>query len=235
MNTDIINLVSNLDGEESRGSRRELFANLTRHSGKIALAAATPFVAAGCAAIGQAVAPDRELAVKTLQFALLLEELEHAFYVQALAANGLIPASDRPIFEQISKHEGAHVTFLTTGITGIGGKAEPAPEFDFTGRGKYPGVFRNYRTFLELSQTFEDLGVKAYKGQAANLITSNSLLTAALRIHSVEARHAAEVRRLRGVKPWDGAFDEPLSKEQVLAQTSPFVRNTTASSAANPS
>ncbi len=129
-----------------------------------------------------------------------MEELEHEFYVQALAARGLIPASDRAVFEQISKHEGAHVTFLTTGLTGIGGAPQPAPKFDFAGGGKYRGVFSNYRTFLELSQTFEDTGVKAYKGQAANLITSPTLLTAALRIHSVEARHAAEIRRLRGEK-----------------------------------
>jgi len=172
----------------------------------------------------QAIAPNRELAVQTLQFALLLEELEHGFYVEALRAPGLIPASDRVVFEQISKHEGAHVTFLTTGITGIGGKAEAAPQFDFTARGKYPGVFRNYRTFLEVSQMLEDTGVKAYKGQAGNLITSPTLLTAALRIHSVEARHAAEIRRIRGVKPWDGAYDEPLSKAQVLAQASAFIR-----------
>lgn len=223
MNIDILNVVENLGAEENVGSRRELIETLTRHGGKIVLAAATPLLAS-CAGIGQAVAPDRELAVQTLQFALLLEELEHAFYVQALATNGLIPTSDRIVFEQISKHEGAHVTFLTTGITGIGGKAEPAPNFDFTGRGKYAGVFRNYRTFLEVSQMFEETGVKAYKGQAGNLITSHSLLTAALRIHSVEARHAAEIRRIRGMQPWDGAFDEPLSKEQVLSKVSPFIK-----------
>jgi|GEM_PF-4100513 len=81
--------------------------------------------------------------------------------------------------------------------------------------------------FLELSQTFEDTGVKAYKGQAGNLITSPTLLTAALRIHSVEARHAAEIRRLRGEKAWTRAFAEPLTKGQVLAMVSPFIRKGT--------
>jgi hypothetical protein len=42
----------------------------------------------------------------------------------------------------------------------------------------------------------------AYKGQATNLISTPDLLTAALQIHSVEARHASEVRRLRGLKGW---------------------------------
>lgn len=223
MKMELLKLVENLGVEDNVSSRRDMMCELGKQGGRIALAG-LPALLASCAAIGTAVAPDRNLAEATLRFALLLEELEHAFYVQALAAGGLIPARDRAVFEQISKHEGAHVTFLTTGITGIGGKADPAPKFDFTGRGKYSGVFRNYQTFLELSQTFEDTGVKAYKGQAGNLITSSPLLTAALRIHSVEARHAAEVRRLRGVSPWDGgAFDEPLSKEQVMARVSPFI------------
>ena len=70
---------------------------------------------------------------------------------------------------------------------------------------------------------FEDLGVAAYKGQAANLIENDAILTAALQIHSVEARHAAEVRRIGGKKSWDSAFDEPMSKEDVLAAATPFL------------
>jgi len=63
-------------------------------------------------------------------------------------------------------------------------------------------VFSDYRTFLEVAQTFED----------------------ALRIHSVEPRHAAEIRRLRGVKPSTEAFDEVLSQEEVFAMVSLFNR-----------
>jgi hypothetical protein len=33
-------------------------------------------------------------------------------------------------------------------------------------------------------------------------MSNATILTAALQIHSVEARHAAEVRRLRGLKGW---------------------------------
>lgn len=224
MNIDILDSVGNLDREGNQGTRRDAFQQFAKQGTKIALAAATPLLAS-CALIGPAIAPDTGLAKQTLAFAILLEELEHAFYVQALAAPGLIPASDRVVIEQISKHEGAHVTFLNTGLTGIGGTPQAAPQFDFTGGGRYAGVFRNYRTFLELAQTFEDNGVKAYKGQAGNLITSPTLLTAALRIHSVEARHAAEIRHLRGEKSWNGAFDEPASKEQILALTKPFIRS----------
>lgn len=225
MNNHSLDLITNLDvtPDARPTSRRQMFRKIAKHGSKIALAAATPFVASGCAIIGAAVAPQTGLAKKTLAFAILLEELEHAFYVKALKVPDLIPASERIVFEQIRKHEGAHVFFLNTGLTGIGGFPKAAPRFDFTGRGRYPGVFSDYRTFLEVSQMFEDTGVKAYKGQAGNLITSSKLLSAALRIHSVEARHAAEIRRLRGMKAWTGAFDEALSKEEVLALVSPFI------------
>ena len=48
-----------------------------------------------------------------------------------------------------------------------------------------------------MAQTFEDTGVRAYKGQAANLQSNRIVLTAALNIHSVEARHAAHIRQMR--------------------------------------
>ena len=63
-------------------------------------------------------------------------------------------------------------------------------------------TFGDYPTFQLLAQGFEDFGVRAYKGQAPNLMASDAVLTAALRIHSVEARHASEIRRLRGQKGW---------------------------------
>ena len=58
----------------------------------------------------------------------------------------------------------------------------------------------NFETYLTLSQTFEDLGVAAYKGQAGNLIANDGILQTALQIHSVEARHAAIVRKIGGKK-----------------------------------
>ena len=76
------------------------------------------------------------------------------------------------------------------------------PTFDFTAGGMFSDVFSNYATFQAVSQAFEDTGVRAYKGQAANLMSQPDILTAALQIHSVEARHAAEVRRLRGLDGW---------------------------------
>lgn len=132
--------------------------------------------------------------IKTLNFALLLEYLERDFYVMGLKASGLIPASDREVFMQITKHEKAHVELLKGAL---GSAAGGTPVFDFSAKGMFPKTFKDYATFLTISQAFEDTGVRAYKGQAGNIQAADDILTVALQIHSVEARHASEVRRLR--------------------------------------
>ena len=146
--------------------------------------------------------------VDVLNFALTLEYLEESFYRQGLAASGLIPATDRPVFEQIQKHEEAHVDFLTDTINSLGGDPVSFSDdaFDFTGGdGSGSGAyepFDSYEDFMALAQGFEDTGVRAYKGQATALMSEGGILTAALRIHSVESRHASEVRRMRGLQGW---------------------------------
>jgi rubrerythrin len=158
--------------------------------------------------------------VDTLNFALTLEHIEDAFYRSALDKD-FIPKQYRDVFNHIGLHEAQHVAFLAGAL---GSEAGKAPKADFTAGGKYPDVFSNFDTFLTLSQTFEDLGVAAYKGQAGNLMENGDILTAALQIHSVEARHAAVVRRIGGKKAWDTAFDEPMTKEDVLAAATPFLK-----------
>lgn len=160
--------------------------------------------------------------VDVLNFALTLEYLEDSFYRSGYDAG--FYGEYASVFNQIGLHESQHVAFLEGAL---GAAAVAKPTFDFTAGGMYPDVFTNFTTFATLSMTFEDLGVAAYKGQAANLMESDDILTAALQIHSVEARHAAEVRRILGMAPWSegGAFDEPASKEDVLAAATPFLVN----------
>ncbi|MDB4889748.1 MAG: hypothetical protein JWL61_1603 [Gemmatimonadetes bacterium] len=165
-----------------------------------------------------------------LQFALLLEYLESDFYTQGLAATGLILATDRTVFETIRTHENAHVTALQALITGRSATPRTKPAFDYTAKGNLPGfafAATQYATFTMLAQAFEDTGVRAYKGQVGRLINDKGVLTAALAIHSVEARHAYEVRRLRGKKGWItldsrddlSAFMQPVyAGEQNLVQ-----------------
>jgi rubrerythrin len=164
--------------------------------------------------------------VDVLQFALKLEYLEAEFYNIATGSNSqafpatyagstnavFSAAAPAVVFNEIAKHENAHVAVLKTTITALGSTPVTKPNFDFTGghgattAGKFNGpfadVFSNQATFLTLSQAFEDTGVRAYKGGAKFLASNVAVLEAALQIHSIEARHASKVRRLRGEKGW---------------------------------
>jgi hypothetical protein len=197
------------------GSKRELFRKV---SVKLGVLATTPVILAAASTEAFSQGLPKQV-VDILNFALTLEYLEDEFYRTALSA-GFIPGQFTEVFSTISRHESQHVSTLAGAL---GGAAIAKPQFDFTARGKYPDIFQNFRTFALVSQTLEDTGVAAYKGQAPRLTGGGDLLTTALRIHSVEARHAAEVRRVRGVKSWTGAFDKPMSKAQVLAAATPFI------------
>jgi rubrerythrin len=176
-----------------------MFKNASSYGKKIAIAA-IPVAMAGM--FKKAYGGTKESVTEVLNFALTLEYLEDEFYKGGLAASGLIPADRRTIFTQIGKHETSHVAFLKSTITSLSATPVAKPTFDFTAGGAFADVFTNYQTFLAVSQAFEDTGVRAYKGRAAELISNDTVLTAALQIHSVEARHASLVRRLRAEKGW---------------------------------
>lgn len=281
----IINEIEKIDPEvyERLDDRRSAMKSITAVGGKLALATAPLFLRSLLKkAYGQSAS--RQI-LDVLNFVLTLEYLEAEFYNRGLAASSLIPSgADRMAFQVIAKHENDHVDLLRKTITSLGGTPVMKPTFDFTagngsGSGPLSGVFSNYNLFLAVAQTFEDTGVRAYKGQASNLKSNNAILRAALRIHSVEARHAAHVRDMRSrrtgdplvdntppLQPWitlnnsginsplvqssyngeeltvqagvnivgingfdisaedaSEAFDEPLTKEQVLMIVDPFI------------
>jgi hypothetical protein len=154
------------------------------------------------------------LILDTLNFALTLEYLEAEFYNTALASSSLVipTTAARNAIQTIANHENQHVQFLRTAISGAGGTPVNKPTFDLSGgngsgTGPFANAFSDYNLFLAVAQTLEDTGVRAYKGQAGNLMGDNAVLTAALNIHSVEARHASHIRWMRmnagaPVKPW---------------------------------
>jgi rubrerythrin len=161
--------------------------------------------------------------VGVLNYALTLEHLENAFYRDGLdqfdeaafEEAGVGPARERLV--QIGEHEQEHVDTLTQVVTDLGG--EPVEEGEYL----FDDAFVDVATFLATAQVFENTGVSAYQGAAQYLIEEDELLTAALNIHSVEARHAAYLNGLNGVTPFPAAVDTPLSPDEVVGAITPFL------------
>lgn len=129
-----------------------------------------------------------------LNFALKLEYLESYFYQTRAAVTGLSPVNAAAL-ALIATDEANHVAFLRSVL---GANAIPVPTaatFDYTAKGAFNPT--NADNYLALAQSFEDTGVRAYKGAAPLLMTNKTVLTAALSIHAVEARHASHIREMR--------------------------------------
>ncbi|MBK0383948.1 ferritin-like domain-containing protein [Pedobacter sp. SD-b] len=179
--------------------RRAAIKNITSFGSKVALSA-LPFALGTL--FNKAYGQTSNSVNDVLNFALTLEYLESEFYIKGnsslafttgTAGNSAAAAA----LKQIQADESAHVTFLVNTIKANNGTPVTKPNFDFTANGTFNDVFENYATYLAVAQVFEDTGVRAYKGQAPNLLGNKVYLTAALGIHAVEARHASHIRQMR--------------------------------------
>ncbi len=157
--------------------------------------------------------------VDVLNYALTLEYLESAFYQQGQAA-GLLSGTEKAYLDKIAADEAYHVTAITATIKQLGGTPVAAPGVDFG------GAFDSRNSYLTTSHTFENVGVGAYLG-AAGYIKSKAVLQAAAGIFGVEARHAAVVGNLLGLKAeggvYMGPFEAPVKPATVLAGVAPFI------------
>ncbi len=195
-------------------TRRKAMQRFANASGKFALAS-IPLALGSMfkTAYGQSSSSITDV----LNFALTLEYLEAEFYTNIVGSPGYLtaPAPAQGALTKIRDDENAHVAFLKSVL---GSNAIAKPTFDFTagggsGTGPFAGYLGSYVVQLAMAQTLEDTGVRAYKGQAPAVQADKTVLTAALQIHSVEARHASHIRQMRRamnmaipsgqtVKPW---------------------------------
>jgi len=212
----IIDDIAKVDPEvyDRLDGRRQVFKHFTGFGSKVAMAA-VPLALSSVfrKAYGQS---NNTAVIAALQFALKLEYLETEFYNTILGGNRLsIPSSSTgaaKALETIRYNENTHVDIVRSTITELGGTPMDKPAIDITGGngsmdGPYKDAATNYAMFLTVAHAFEDTGVRAYKGQAGNVMSNDTVLQAALQIHSVEARHAAQLRILKmqtgvNIKPW---------------------------------
>ena len=163
-----------------------------------------------------------ETPVDVLNYALTLEHLEHAFYRNGLeeftaedfTAAGY-SANVYDYFGMIRDHEREHVDTIMKVITDLGGEPVAEAEYDFG--------YSDLAGFVGVAQVLENTGVSAYQGAAQFLIDEDELLTAALTIHGVEARHSAYLNGLQGESPFPDAVNPTLTPDEVLAAAGPFI------------
>jgi len=156
-----------------------------------------------------------------LNYALVLEQLEAAFYTKVVESfwSG-ISEKERDFITDIQLHEIAHRELLKNvlGDKKIGNLA-----FDFSKIN-----FSDKNSVLNAAKDLEDLGIAAYNGVAPLLKSKDALLTAA-KIVSVEARHAAYIRETlkqndfaSGVVGADGQ-DRALKPSDVLSFAKQYI------------
>jgi len=153
-----------------------------------------------------------------LNFALLLEELEAAFYAAVVSSGRIKNNKELDYMRAFGAQEAAHVTFLRSVL---GNQVQFATgDLSFN-----PSNFNNLLTsrdrILNTAITLEDLGVHAYNG-AGTSMTDPTFLLAAGSIASVEARHAAGVRLLMNKPVTEPDSDRLISDANLNASINPF-------------
>lgn len=160
-----------------------------------------------------------------LNYAYALEQLEAAFYTQAIATPYAgMSAAERAILTDIRDHEIIHRDFFKAAL---GASAIPGLEVNFSAIN-----FNDRASVLATAKVFEDTGVSAYNG-AGRLIKDAGYLLLAGKIVSVEARHAAIIRDLINPNSIDFAGDDVTSSngldlsstpDMVLTAVAPFIK-----------
>jgi rubrerythrin len=143
-------------------------------------------------------------------FALQLELLERDLYA-AIVRRRVLRGDDQRMAERFGATEAEHAETLTAVLRKEGARIpEPIPvDVERLAAGSRTRVLS---TLIDI----EDLGADAYLGAAPDLLDRDALALA-LSIHSVEARHAAAVRRMLRRRPApDGAFASPRPPAQAL-------------------
>ena len=147
--------------------------------------------------------PKQDAAI--FRFALVVEDLQAAFYADALT-KGALKGELLEYAQTVADHERAHADHIREAL---GSNAPQAPGFDFC------DTNADQKRFAQTAIKLEETGLSAYNGAATGL-TAGALADAA-RIVSVEARHASWIRDIVGAIPAPHPTDRAISAKQATA------------------
>jgi hypothetical protein len=153
-----------------------------------------------------------------LNFALLLEELEAAFYPAVIKSGKITDEKELDYLRALGNHEAAHVKFLR-GVLGNNALFQTS-DLNLNQPG-LKALLTDRTKILNTAVTLEDLGVHAYNGAGPSL-TNPTYILAAGSIVSVEARHAAGVRALLGRPSTEADNERLVSNANLQANLNPF-------------
>jgi Ferritin-like domain len=154
--------------------------------------------------------PSAEQDARVLEWLLQIEYLQAGFYTEA-ERRGALKGELSEFAALVGKQERAHVDALENALAA---DSRTKPSLDFGDAATDP------REFIPAAVRLEEIALAAFNGQVPNL-TKNPLLTA-LKIVSVEARHAGWIRDLAGRNPAPRPADPPATQ----AQTNAAIRET---------
>ena len=153
-----------------------------------------------------------------LNFALLLEELEAAFYIAVIESGKIIDNKELDYLQALGRHQAEHVKFLRD-VLGNNATFQTR-DLSLNQRGLEMLVSDRMK-ILNTAVILEDLGVHAYNGAGPSL-TNPTYLLAAGSIVSVEARHAAGVRSLLGRPTTEPDGERLVQNADLQASLNPF-------------
>ncbi|MBM0743738.1 ferritin-like domain-containing protein [Phormidium sp. CLA17] len=156
--------------------------------------------------------------VGILNFALLLEELEAAFYPAAIKSGKITDPKELDYLSALGNQEAAHVKFLRDVLAN--NVLFQTSDLRLNSSG-LTALLRDRSTILNTAVTLEDLGVHAYNGAGPSL-TNSTYLLAAGSIVSVEGRHAAGVRALLGRSTTETGSEQLVKDADLPANINPF-------------
>jgi hypothetical protein len=187
-------------------SRRDAITAAAGQSSKLIAALGIGAVPFALAALARSASAQTTTDLKdALQFCLLIAQLQSDLHLRAASPINFIPSADLSAMAGMRVQDSGQVQAIGALINSVNDTPANQPVFDWTAKGAFPGfsfASGQYATYQIIVQGLEDLGARAMKGQVARMTANTSAMSEMATYASVQGRHSAEIRRIRGKKAW---------------------------------